>query len=154
VREVQAVLDGVRRIVQGLHAASRETERRVGLTAAQLFVLRQLDETDGLSVNELAARTFTHQSSVSVVASRLVARRLVTRRPDARDARRRRLTLTAAGRRALARAPSSTQERLIAAVVQMTPTMRRTAGRALAAMADAIRIDQRPPMFFEERGTP
>jgi DNA-binding PadR family transcriptional regulator len=67
---------------------------------------------------------------------------------------RRYYTLTAAGRRALARAPSSTQERLIAAVVQMTPTMRRTAGRALAAMADAIRIDQRPPMFFEERGTP
>jgi DNA-binding MarR family transcriptional regulator len=85
-REVQAVLDGIRRIVHSLHASSRAAERRIGLSAAQLFVLRRLAETDGLSINELAEKTFTHQSSVSVVASRLEARRLVARQVDRRTA--------------------------------------------------------------------
>jgi DNA-binding MarR family transcriptional regulator len=147
--DVQAVLDGIRRIVQALHASSRHTERRVGLTAAQLFVLRSLAGTKGLSINELSARTFTHQSSVSVVASRLQRRGLVARRADPEDGRRRVITLTAAGRRALSTAPAATQERLIGAVVAMTPTLRRSAIRALDQIANAMVADKRPPMFLE-----
>ncbi|MCC7241653.1 MAG: winged helix-turn-helix transcriptional regulator [Acidobacteria bacterium] len=149
--DVQRVLDGLRRIVQGLRESSRETERRTNLTAAQLFVLRQLADGDSLSVNDLAHRTFTHQSSVSVVAARLAARGLVERRRDARDRRRRILTLTTAGHQALKTAPPSAQERLIAAILSTTPAVRRSVGHALAVMADQMTVDRRPSMFFEER---
>ena len=150
--DVQRLLDGIRRIVQGLRESSRNTERLTGLTAAQLFVLRRLAESDSLSINELASSVFTHQSSVSVVASRLVKRRLVERRPDPADRRSRRLTLTRAGHRALRAAPPSAQERLIAAALRLTPPTRRTVAGALATMADAMAVGRRPTMFFEERG--
>jgi DNA-binding MarR family transcriptional regulator len=148
----QPVLDGIRRIVQGLRESSRAAERRTGLTAAQLFALRRLAEAHTASINQLAARTFTHQSSVSVVVSRLVARRLVARHPDPRDRRRRVLALTAAGRAALARAPLALQESLIDAVAGLSPSSRRTVARALGVMADAMAVRRHPSMFFEERG--
>ena len=149
--DVQQVLDGIRRIVQALREASRESEHLTGLTAAQLFVLRRLSEMDGASINQLAARTFTHQSSVSVVVSRLVARKLVERRNDPRDRRRRRLTITGAGRRALMMAPAAAQERLIDAVVQLPGAARKTVARTLAAIADGMVAERTPSMFFEDR---
>ncbi len=149
--DVQRVLDGIRRIVHGLHESSREAQRRVGLTGAQLFVLRRLADSGPLSVNELAARTFTHQSSVSVVVSRLRARRLVAAHPDSRDGRRRILALTAAGGAALAAAPDAAQERLIDAVLHLAPATRRTVATALARMADTMATVRRPGMFFEKR---
>ena len=147
--DVQPILDGIRRIVQGLRVTSREAERRSGLTSAQLFVLRRLAEAEGMSINELAERTFTHQSSVSVVASRLVARRLVGRHLDPRDGRRRLLVLTSAGRRALASTPYIAQERLVDAVLTLSPSARRLTGASLARMADAMAVG-RPEMFFED----
>lgn len=149
--DVQPILDAIRRIVQGLRAASHEAQRRSGLTAAQLFVLRRLAEADGMSINELAERTFTHQSSVSAVASRLVARRLVDRRQDASDRRRHLLVLTSAGRRALASMPYLAQERLVDAIRLLSPSARRQTGASLTRMADAMAVDRRPEMFFEER---
>ncbi len=151
-RDAQKVLDGIRRIVQSLHAASRESERRLGLTAAQLFVLRSVAGEDGLSINALADRTFTHQSSVSVVVSRLEARRFVVRQVDRKDGRRRLIVLTARGRRVLAAAPSARQERLVRAVLAMRPPLRRTVARALDRMADAMAAGRRPGMFLEEGG--
>ena len=102
---MQAVLDGVRRIVQALRASSRWAERHVGLSGAQLFVLQKLAETPGISVNELAERTHTHQSSVSVVVSRLAALDLVTRTRSAADGRRVELSLAPRARRVVGRAP-------------------------------------------------
>src|SRR5438034_4949060 len=93
------VLDCVRRIVQTLRVSGRAAEQRVGLTGAQLFVLRQLAAAEGpLSVNELAERTFTHQSSVSVVVHKLETRGLVRRLRSPDDARRMQLSPTPAGK--------------------------------------------------------
>ena len=68
-------------------------------------MLQQLAAAPAKSVNELADRTYTHQSSVSVVVRRLVEQGLVARRRASDDGRRRELSLTAAGRRLVARAP-------------------------------------------------
>ena len=81
----RAVLDSIRRIVRALRESSRKTERSVGLGAAQLFVLQRLAGAPPLSINELADRTLTHQSSVSVVVSRLVRAGLVARTRAAAD---------------------------------------------------------------------
>ncbi len=150
--DVRALLDAIRRIVQSLHASSRESQMRIGLSAAQLFVLRSLKGAEGLSINDLARATFTHQSSVSAVVSRLEARGLVTRRRDRTDARRRVIALTPAGQRALRSAPGATQELLVEAVVTMSPTARRTTARALARLADAMAARRRPSMFLEPGG--
>ena len=55
------VLDSIRRIVQLLRESSREAGKH-GLSGAQLFVLRTLAESPGLSLNKLEERTRTHKS--------------------------------------------------------------------------------------------
>jgi DNA-binding MarR family transcriptional regulator len=107
------ILNSIRLIVQDLREASRAAEARFGLGAAQLFVLQTLAIAPGVSVNELAARTYTHQSSVSAVVKKLVGRKLVRARPSPQDARRLRLTLTASGLKVVRRAPDAIQMKLI-----------------------------------------
>ena len=123
----RAVLDAFRHVVRLLREASRSSERDLGVSAAQLFVLHRLAGAPSLSVNELAARTLTHQSSVSVVVSKLARRKLVTRTRATGDARRVEVALTPAGRALVARAPAAAQDRIIAAPARASrPTSRRS----------------------------
>lgn len=149
--EVQRVLDGIRRIVQSLRHSSREAERRAGLTAAQLFVLGKLGETGCSSLNELADRTFTHQSTVSTVVSKLVDQRLIARQAAPEDRRRLTLSLTARGRRVLAAAPDAAQDALIAVVSALPSASRRQVGQALGQIAGALADPrERTRMFFDD----
>lgn len=149
--DTQAVLDAIRRIVHALRESSRLAEKHVGLSGARLFVLQQLGEAPSLSVNELAARTHTHQSSVSAVVARLVERGLVTRSRSSRDARSVELSLAAAGRRIVDRAPDLAQARLAGAIESLAPVRRRQLASTLGELAGAVAAaDRAPAMFFED----
>ncbi len=150
-RDIQAILDAVRHIVQRLRESSRDTEQRHGLTAAQIFVLEHLRDSDGLSVNDLAARTYTHQSSVSAVVSRLVRRGLVRSRRAGSDARRRSLSLSDKGRHALAIAPVAAQTEIIEAVRQLPEAARHQLAVTLRRVSGAVGRQRHPLMFFETR---
>jgi DNA-binding MarR family transcriptional regulator len=153
--DVRAALDAFRRIVQALRMSARGAEHRGGLSGAQLFALQQLASMPGASVNDLAARTFTHQSSVSVVVGHLVERRLVAKVPAREDRRRVRLALTGAGHATLRRSPEPMQHRLIAGIATLTSPQRRTLAKALTQVAQTMTESRTPPpMFFEERATP
>ena len=150
VHGTREILDGVRRIVRALHESSRASEKSLGLSAAQLFVLQSLADSPGLSLNALAARTHTHQSSVSTVVSRLVERGLVLRTAAADDGRRLELRVSAEGRRLVARAPDAAQARLIDAIERLTPARRRVLARALNELTTTMDLSGRPAaMFFD-----
>src|SRR4051812_22128057 len=117
-QSARRVLDALRRVVQSLRISARAAESEFGLSGAQLFVLQKLAEEPALSVNDLAQRTLTHQSSVSVVATRLVEKGLVTRRRATGDARRLELSITAKGRTMLRRSPLAAQEMLLEGVAK------------------------------------
>ncbi|MGE4055449.1 MAG: MarR family winged helix-turn-helix transcriptional regulator [Vicinamibacterales bacterium] len=153
-RETQQVLDSIRRIVQALRESSRLAERRVGLTSAQLFVLQKLAESPASSVNGLAARTHTHQSSVSVVVARLVEQGLVRRAPSAVDGRSVELTLSSRGRRTAADAPDLAQARLIDAIERLTATRRRHLASTLGEVTRALAGSEAVPAMFFEEGRP
>jgi MarR family transcriptional regulator, lower aerobic nicotinate degradation pathway regulator len=145
----RAVLDSIRRIVRVLRESSRAAESSVGLGGAQLFVLQRLAGAPPLSINELADRTLTHQSSVSVVVSRLVRAGLVARSRATTDGRRAEITLTAAGRAVLARAPAAAQDRLIGALGLLGGAARQKLARQLGRLVEAMALPpQHPPMFF------
>jgi len=149
---VRAVLDGVRRIVRALRESSREAERKVGISGAQLFVLQQLASGPAGSVSELAERTFTHQSSVSVVVARLAEAGLIARRRSSEDGRRFELRLTARGRAVVSSAPPLLQEKLIAAVRQLPPARRQLLASGLIELVDRMQLPGgAAPMFFEDR---
>jgi DNA-binding MarR family transcriptional regulator len=149
--DVRVALDAFRRIVQALRAG-RAADGDARLGSAQLFALQQIAEHPNASVNDVAALTFTHQSSVSVVIQRLVRRRLVAKVPAREDRRRYRLAATAQGLRLLRRVPVPVQESLIASIAALPTADRRTLARSLDAIARSVApggARARPPMFFE-----
>src|SRR5918911_5704168 len=151
--ELTSALDAIRRIVQALRVSSRTAEQRLGVSGAQLFVLHALADAPANSLNDLAARTFTHQSSVSVVVERLVRRRLVSRGRSPQDARRVTLTLTAAGRTLLESAPETAQVRLVTALRRLSARECRSLARLLEKLVRAMGATEVPPaLFFEENG--
>lgn len=149
--EVREVLDSIRRIVRLLRLSSREAERKVGLSGAQLFVLQKLAEARVLSVNELADRTHTHQSSVSVVVQSLVEKKLVTRSKAAADGRRLELALTPAAKTLLRKAPGAAQDRLIEALEKLPGAARSQLAKSLSRLVEEAGLgDDEAPMIFED----
>ncbi|HEX6536648.1 MAG TPA: MarR family transcriptional regulator [Gemmatimonadaceae bacterium] len=148
--ELTAALDGIRRIVQALRVSARAAERRLGISGAQLFVLHTLSEAPAESLNDLAARTFTHQSSVSVVVDRLVRRKLVSRTRSPEDGRRVVLELTPAGRRLIRSSPEVAQIRLIEALRALPASDCRSLSRMLHRIVRDMGVTDLPGMLFEE----
>jgi len=134
-----------------LRVGSRAAEKQVGLSGAQLFVLRALSEQPAQSLNELALRTRTHQSSVSVVVQRLVDRRLVARDRSEGDLRRLELSLTSAGHTLLRKAPDAVQTHLIDALDRLSFADQCKLSELLAQLVPESGDSAGPPqMFFEE----
>lgn len=150
----RSILDSLRRIVRELHMFSRQAETTSGLTAAQLFVLEKVADSQPVSVNQLAALTLTHQSSVSVVAQRLVERGFLSEHRSAHDARRKELSITAAGRAALKQAPKSVQDRLISAARAMASNDRDTLDRLLRQLIESAGLSGAAPELFFEKTSP
>jgi DNA-binding MarR family transcriptional regulator/nitroimidazol reductase NimA-like FMN-containing flavoprotein (pyridoxamine 5'-phosphate oxidase superfamily) len=146
-------MDAIRRLVRALRSSSAESERDFGLSAAQLFALRQIASQPNQSMSELAARTLTSQSSVSEVVTRLVDRGFVTRLISSRDRRRAELALTDTGQRLLDKVPETIQERLVAGFNRLTPVQQAGLASGLEAwLAEAGLNDVPATMFFEPAG--
>ena len=118
--DVKDVLDSLRQIFRSQRVASRASEKQVGLSAAQLLVLQRLSSGASPSLNELAEQTQTHQSSTSVVVSKLVSRGFVARQRAKGDARRLELTLTPRAKSMVRKAPHAAQDRLVTALGTMS----------------------------------
>jgi DNA-binding MarR family transcriptional regulator len=144
-------LNAVRSIVRALRINTRSIELKMGISLAQLFVLQQLSERPADSLNDLAERTATHQSSVSVVVRRLVDRGYVSRTASAVDKRRVEIAVTPKGRELLAGAPVTIQMRLMAALDGMSGDEQSTLANLLEAWLRASGIDiASPPMLGED----
>ncbi len=146
-----AALVALRRIIRFLRLADREAEGAYGLSAAQLFVLHCLADSPAGSLAELAERTLTDQSSVSIVVSRLETKRLLTRKTSPVDRRRIELKLTPAGKKIVATGPAAPQPKIIAAIDGLPAARRTEVVRALELLASAMGADDLEPlMLFEE----
>lgn len=149
----QAIMDCIRQIVHALEVGSRAAQKDVGLSGAQLFVLQTLAAGGAMSVNELAARSHTHQSSVSVVVSRLVHSKLVKRRTADADKRRVEVAVTEAGNRALKSSFITPQERLIEALDHFKSQRVKMLRTLLQEWVSLSGMDwNKSPMFFEPAG--
>lgn len=148
--DAEVALNELRRLVQGLRTSSHAVERSLGISGAQLFVLRELAAEPGVSIRRVSERTLTDPSSVSTVVSRLVERGLVTRRQHETDARASRLVVSRKGAALLARAPEPYQARVIAALRGLPPPRLREFRLALNEVVDALQLERsEAPLFFE-----
>lgn len=144
-------MNAVRSIVRALRINTRAIELKMGISLAQLFVLQQLSEKPADSLNELADRTATHQSSVSVVVRRLVERGYVTRTASPADKRRIEIAVTQSGRDLLAGAPMTIQTQLVNALREMPREDQNTLADLLERWLISAKIDfASPPMLGED----
>ena len=148
---ISLILDSLRRTIRGFRSAAQRAERTLHLSGAQHFVVEQLARAPVASLNELAARTLTHKSSLSVVVARLVEQGYVRRRQSAVDRRQAGFALSAAGRRLLRRAPPSAQTRMIAALRHLDPGDVEQFARLFERVTAALGFAALPPtMIFEQ----
>lgn len=136
--DVVKVVDAIRSIIQSLRISGRAVEQELGISSAQLYILQALAERPAQSINDIAYNTFTHQSSVSMVVSRLVDKELVRRMPSRGDARRVSISLTPAGRAVVRKAPYTAQTRLVEGLRTFSRNDIRALGNYLEAVADIV----------------
>ena len=153
----KAILNRVRQLVRTLRAFDKEAQGRYGVGAAQMFILHVLQHETELSMNELAERTATDQSSVSLAVGRLVEEGYVRRTPSEEDRRQVRLSLSPRGRALVRRSPPAAQEKIMSSVAAMTGRERIQLQALLdKLMAGMGAAGEKPPMLFqdERRGAP
>jgi len=149
--DVSRAINALRRFVRGLRSAAETVEREVKISAAQLFVLNELAQAPDQSVKDLAARTMTTHSTVSEVVAQLIAKGLVSRTSDARDARRSVLRLSKQGSRTVKTAPRAIQEDLIEGFGSLKPSVRRGLASGLEKWLEASGLGRVPStMLFEK----
>jgi DNA-binding MarR family transcriptional regulator len=150
-RAVERSMNAVRSVVRALRINTRAIESQMGISLAQLFVLQQLADRPANSLNDLAERTATHQSSVSVVVRRLVDNGYVSRTTSAHDKRRIEIDVTPSGRDLLAGAPSTIQLQLMASLRRMSARDQTTLADLLERWLRDAKIDiASPPMLGED----
>jgi DNA-binding MarR family transcriptional regulator len=152
-------LEHIRTLISALSHSARAVERSTGVTNAQLFLLQQLATADSLSVNDLAARARTQQSTVSIVVARLVRAGFAAKRKSSADGRIAVISLTPKGRRLLAHAPAPPTTHLLQAIEALSDRDMRSLADGVGALVNAL--DLSPPavtMLFEHapvrRSTP
>lgn len=149
--EGKRILNSIRQLVRALRLFDREAQAKHGISAAQMFVLHTLGEEESLSLNELAERTATDQSSASVVVQRLVDAGYVTRTTRKDDRRHVELRLAAPGRAIIRRsAAPPAQQKILAAAEAMSPRQRKAFAAMLESFVGAMGAKGKAPMLFED----
>jgi DNA-binding MarR family transcriptional regulator len=115
-QEVVRSMNAVRSLVRALRIDARWIEDTTGISLAQIVVLEKLCTAPARSIVELAGRTGTHASSVSVVVKRLVERGYVERARDEIDRRQVQFAVTEAGREFLRGVPRTVESQLMDAL--------------------------------------
>jgi len=147
----QIILDHLRRIVQAVRQSQAMFERTSGLTSAQALILKLIAANPSISIGDIAARTLTHQSTVSEVIGRMEAKGLVVRARSAEDARRKELQLTEAGENALLHPVETIQETLMNGLEALPSEKLDCLVEGLEALITASGIGRdAAPMFMED----
>jgi DNA-binding MarR family transcriptional regulator len=149
--DTQRILDSIRRLVRLLRLTDRAAQSELGLSGAQLFVLHELGRSPSLSLSELAEKTRTDQSSVSVVVTRLVENGYVTRDRDKRDGRRLVLNLSKSGKAVTEKSPPAAQEKIIEALERIPAADRKRFADVFSKIIEELgESTSAAPMLFED----
>lgn len=151
----KAILNRLRQLVRALRVFEKDTLRRYGIGAAQMFILHILAEEDELSMNDLADRTATDQSSASLAVTQLVRKGCVRRRVGSEDRRQVLLSLTPKGRRIARRSPPAVQDLILASVASIPAADRGQLMRLLDKLMSGMGVEKgRAPMLFQDPPRP
>lgn len=143
------IVNSFRRVMRAIRLSATEIQAQTGLSAAQLYVLRQIAEDGkGQSIGELADKTLTDRSSVASVVDRLVALDMASRTRSDEDRRRAEVRITERGREAVASAAPPPTYMMVHALESFHDDDLATLARLLDKMVRTMGIDRTAPTMF------
>ncbi|MCC2679788.1 MAG: MarR family transcriptional regulator [Pseudobdellovibrio sp.] len=152
--EFQIVLNAIRKIVHDIRLSSSASEKNMGLSTAQIFVLHRLAQHESMSILELSQATFTNESSLEVVVSKLIDRRLIEYVYTSGFSSPAKMKITSQGSYLLDKCPSSVQQRLMLGFSKMTEEQQRSLAEGLKVLMEKSNMsDEVTPMLLEDLAT-
>lgn len=134
------VLRSFRVIYGSVRQHFRDVQRASGVSGSQVWILQELLRAGGIGVSELAVKLAIHQSTCSQLVEKLVRTGYVRKVRSAEDQRRVGLSVTARGRRAVARAPGPAEGVLPEALGQLSSAELRRLQGSLQRVIDALDV--------------
>jgi DNA-binding MarR family transcriptional regulator len=146
------IANAVRRILRALRLSAMSTQSSLGISSAQLFVLKHLAEHGATaSITELAAQTLTDRSSVAAVVDRLVERGLVRRSQSVTDRRRASIEITESGAKLAAGGSPPALDMLLGALARLGDAELRALADSLTRLVAAMGLETTPAdLLFED----
>lgn len=113
------ILQKFRIIVSAAQKYSQRVEKQLGVTGAQLWIMKEIDVTPGLRVGEVAKKLAIHQTTASNLLDALEKKEMICKSRMKTDQRIVNLTLTDTGRSLLQKAPEPVRGLLPEALSQL-----------------------------------
>jgi DNA-binding MarR family transcriptional regulator len=111
--EISETVQSLRRIFKAIEDYSHEVSSSFGITGPQLWALKTIAQSAGLTLGDLSKKMYLHPSTISGVIDRLEGKNLVRRSRDSVDRRVVTVDLTPAGKKLVKRAPNPVQGKMI-----------------------------------------
>lgn len=143
----EQVLISLRQIIRATDLYSRQLNKKVGLTAPQLLVLKSIRELGAVSISKLSTEVSLSQATVTTILDRLEKRSLIARHRSNQDRRVVHATLTEAGETMITAAPTPLQDtfgKRFTALKDWEKSMIVAALQRVANMMNAEEIDAAP----------
>ncbi|EEO28790.1 MarR family winged helix-turn-helix transcriptional regulator [Oxalobacter paraformigenes] len=132
------ILQKFRVIVRSAQKYSQKVEKILGVSGAQLWIMKEIDRKPGLRVGEIARLLAIHQTTASNLLDVLEKKNMVCKTRWPTDQRIVNLSLTQQGEALLLKAPELTRGLLPEALSQMEPEDLRRLGETLDVLLESI----------------
>jgi len=149
--EISETVQSLRRIVKTLEDYSQQVSGEFGITGPQLWALKTISEHDVLPLGQLSKKMYLHPSTVTGVVDRLESKGYVARGRDATDRRIVTVSLTAAGRALVRKAPSPVQGKMIYGLRKLKRDELHVIHESLRKLAEIVEAENVKVTFFFDK---
>ena len=149
--EISETVQSLRRIVKTLEDYSQQVSGEFGITGPQLWALKTISEHDVLPLGQLSKKMYLHPSTVTGVVDRLESKGYVARGRDATDRRIVTVSLTAAGRALVRKAPSPVQGKMIYGLRKLKRDELHVIHESLRKLVEIVEAENVKVTFFFDK---
>lgn len=132
------ILQKFRVIVRAAQKYSQRVEKQLGVTGAQLWVMKEIYQSPGLRVGEIAKKMAIHQTTTSNLLDALEKKNMVKKTRTANDQRIVIISLTEQGRELIEQTTGPVRGLLPEALSQMHPSDLDQLGQSLDVLMKCI----------------
>ena len=145
---VAGIIDDIRRVFYVLAEQSRKAEHDTGLTGAQLWVVKLLEDGSSMKVTDLARRMYLHPATMVGLLDRLEAKGLVLRTRSDKDRRVVHVSITEQGRELVQNSPEVAQGLLVSGLEPLSEKKVKVISDGLEQIVTILGVREEPPQLI------